>query len=90
MCVQVQSGGHPIVSEVHALRTLFVESNLGLKRMYADDMVVTKCVACGFLSSNVNECILTCFNFIFVPEIAMLPTLSYLPPSILSDWPATE
>ncbi|XP_012676239.1 LETM1 domain-containing protein 1 isoform X2 [Clupea harengus] len=38
LCGKVQSGGHPIVSEVHALRTLFVESNLGLKRMYADDM----------------------------------------------------
>ncbi|XP_076132484.1 LETM1 domain-containing protein 1 isoform X1 [Alosa pseudoharengus] len=36
LCGKVQRGGHPTVSEVHALRTLFAGSMLGLKSLYTD------------------------------------------------------
>ncbi|XP_062397007.1 LETM1 domain-containing protein 1 [Sardina pilchardus] len=36
LCGKVQGGGHPTVSEVHALRPLFAGSTLGLKSLYAD------------------------------------------------------
>ncbi|KAL2103913.1 hypothetical protein ACEWY4_000781 [Coilia grayii] len=38
LCEKVQSGGHPLVSEVHALRSLFAGSNLELKSLYAGHM----------------------------------------------------
>lgn len=41
-CVQVRSGVHPVVSDVHAVRTLFSGPPLGIKKMYANQMVSSK------------------------------------------------
>ncbi|KAF4096519.1 LETM1 domain-containing protein 1 [Onychostoma macrolepis] len=38
LCSKVRSGIHPVVSDVHAVRTLFSGPPLGIKRMYADQM----------------------------------------------------
>ncbi|XP_017562536.1 LETM1 domain-containing protein 1 [Pygocentrus nattereri] len=38
LCRKVQSGAHPVVSDVHAVRTLFSGPPLGIRRMYADQM----------------------------------------------------
>ncbi|KTF90931.1 hypothetical protein cypCar_00007079 [Cyprinus carpio] len=38
LCSKVRSGVHPVVSDVHAVRTLFSGPPLGIKRMYADQM----------------------------------------------------
>ncbi|XP_051735512.1 LETM1 domain-containing protein 1 isoform X2 [Ctenopharyngodon idella] len=38
LCSKVRSGFHPVVSDVHAVRTLFSGPPLGIKRMYADQM----------------------------------------------------
>lgn len=38
-CIQVQSGAHPVVSDLHAVRTLFSGPPLGIRRMAADQMV---------------------------------------------------
>ncbi|XP_016359344.1 LETM1 domain-containing protein 1-like [Sinocyclocheilus anshuiensis] len=38
LCSKVRSGVHPVVSDVHAVRTLFSGPPLGVKRMYADQM----------------------------------------------------
>lgn len=42
MCLQVRHGVHPVVSDVHAVRTLFSGPPLGIKKMYADQMVSSK------------------------------------------------
>lgn len=39
---QVQSGAHPVVSDLHAVRTLFSGPPLGIRRMDADQMVSGK------------------------------------------------
>ncbi|XP_043080464.1 LETM1 domain-containing protein 1 isoform X2 [Puntigrus tetrazona] len=36
LCSKVKSGVHPVVSDVHAVRTLFSGPPLGINRMYAD------------------------------------------------------
>ncbi|KAI4897338.1 hypothetical protein NFI96_015488, partial [Prochilodus magdalenae] len=36
LCLQVRSGAHPVVSDVHAVRPLFSGPPLGIKRLYAD------------------------------------------------------
>ncbi|XP_056304618.1 LETM1 domain-containing protein 1 isoform X2 [Danio aesculapii] len=38
LCSKVRSGVHPVVSDVHAVRTLFSGPPLGIKKMYADQM----------------------------------------------------
>ncbi|XP_066526595.1 LETM1 domain-containing protein 1 [Hoplias malabaricus] len=38
LCNKVQSGAHPIVSDLHAVRTLFSGPPLGMKRLYTDQM----------------------------------------------------
>uniref|UniRef100_A0A672N933 LETM1 domain-containing protein 1-like n=1 Tax=Sinocyclocheilus grahami TaxID=75366 RepID=A0A672N933_SINGR len=38
LCSKVRSGVHPVVSDIHAVRTLFSGPPLGVKRMYADQM----------------------------------------------------
>lgn len=38
LCSKVRSGVHPMVSDVHAVRTLFSGPPLGLKKMYADQL----------------------------------------------------
>ncbi|XP_051518718.1 LETM1 domain-containing protein 1-like isoform X1 [Myxocyprinus asiaticus] len=38
LCSKVRSGVHPVVSDVHAVRTLFSGPPLGVRRMYADQM----------------------------------------------------
>ncbi|XP_077074631.1 LETM1 domain-containing protein 1 isoform X1 [Siphateles boraxobius] len=38
LCSKVRHGVHPVVSDVHAVRTLFSGPPLGIKKMYADQM----------------------------------------------------
>ncbi|XP_026055722.1 LETM1 domain-containing protein 1 isoform X1 [Carassius auratus] len=38
LCSKVRSGVHPVVSDVHAVRTLFSGPPLGIRSMYADQM----------------------------------------------------
>ncbi|XP_056588644.1 LETM1 domain-containing protein 1 [Triplophysa dalaica] len=38
LCSKVRNGAHPVVSDVHAVRTLFSGPPLGVRRMYADQM----------------------------------------------------
>ncbi|XP_060750677.1 LETM1 domain-containing protein 1 [Tachysurus vachellii] len=38
LCSKVQSGAHPVVSDLHAVRTLFSGPPLGIRRMDADQM----------------------------------------------------
>ncbi|XP_065141503.1 LETM1 domain-containing protein 1 [Paramisgurnus dabryanus] len=38
LCSKVRNGVHPVVSDVHAVRTLFSGPPLGIGRMYADQM----------------------------------------------------
>ncbi|KAG1961008.1 LETM1 domain-containing protein [Pimephales promelas] len=42
LCSKVRHGIHPVVSDVHAVRTLFSGPPLGIKKMYADQMVSSK------------------------------------------------
>lgn len=38
-CFQIQGGAHPVVSDLHAVRSLFSGPPLGIRRMGADQMV---------------------------------------------------
>uniref|UniRef100_A0A8B9HKB2 LETM1 domain containing 1 n=1 Tax=Astyanax mexicanus TaxID=7994 RepID=A0A8B9HKB2_ASTMX len=38
LCSKVQSGAHPVVSDIHAVRPLFAGPPFGIRRMYSDQM----------------------------------------------------
>uniref|UniRef100_A0A3B1J7H9 LETM1 domain containing 1 n=1 Tax=Astyanax mexicanus TaxID=7994 RepID=A0A3B1J7H9_ASTMX len=38
LCSKVQSGAHPVVSDIHAVRPLFSGPPFGIRRMYSDQM----------------------------------------------------